>query len=305
MKQTIPGTAALFQGRGGWRQMWKFRFLYLMFLPAAVCFLVFSYYPFFKGIIMSFQANRLIGARPFVGMANYRAVIGDSDFIEGVLNSLIIGIIDAVLYFVLSLALALFINELASRFMRRVIQTTAYLPYLFSWSVIGGIWFLIFDRRGLINTMRGFFGAGAVFFLADQGLARPLIIGMGVWRSIGYYALLYAVSITAIDPTLYEAARIDGAGRFTQIRKIILPSLSGTMKVIMVLLSMSILTHFDEIYVMQNPGNKRFIRTLLLFVYETGILNYRLGTATAGAALVMIGTLALGGMARKLTRYDE
>jgi putative aldouronate transport system permease protein len=128
---------------------------------------------------------------------------------------------------------------------------------------------------------------------------------MGVWRTIGYFALLYSVSIVSIDPTLYEAARIDGAGRFTQIRKIIIPSLRGTMKVILVLLSIGILTHFDEIYVMQNSTNKRLIRTLLLYVFEMGILNFKLGTATAGAALVMIGTLALAGISRKLTKYDE
>ncbi|MDR2095963.1 MAG: ABC transporter permease subunit [Treponema sp.] len=285
--------------------VWRYRFLYMMFLPAAVYFLLFSYYPFFKGIFMSFQANRLIGIRPFVGFANYAEVIADPDFIQSIINSLIIGIADMALYFCLSLVLALIINEIGLSFVRKGAHTIAYLPYLFSWSVIGGIWALIFDRRGIVNVIRGFFGGEVIFFLADQSFARPLIIGMGVWRSIGYFALLYSVSIVGIDPTLYEAARIDGAGRFTQIRKIILPSLQGTMKVVLVLLSIGILTHFDEIFVMQNPGNKRLIRTLLLYIYETGILNFKLGTATAGAALVMIGTLALAGITRKLTNYDE
>jgi putative aldouronate transport system permease protein len=285
--------------------VWRYRFLYMMFLPAAVYFLLFSYYPFFKGIVMSFQANRLIGVRPFVGLANYAEVTADPDFIQSIINSLIIGIADMALYFCLSLVLALIINEIGFSFVRKGVHTIAYLPYLFSWSVIGGVWALIFDRRGIVNVIRGLFGGEAIFFLANQSFARPLIIGMGVWRSIGYFALLYSVSIVAIDPTLYEAARIDGAGRFTQIRKIILPSLQGTMKVILVLLSIGVLTHFDEIFVMQNPGNKRLIRTLLLYIYETGILNFKLGTATAGAALVMIGTLAVTGITRKITNYDE
>jgi putative aldouronate transport system permease protein len=286
-------------------KVWRYRFLYTMFLPAAIYFLLFSYYPFFKGIIMSFQANRLIGIRPFVGLANYIEATADPDFIQSIINSLIIGIADMALYFCLSLVLALIINEIGSSVVRKGARTIAYLPYLFSWSVIGGIWALIFDRRGIINVIRGFFGGEAIFFLANQNFARPLIIGMGVWRSIGYFALLYSVSLAAIDPTLYEAARIDGAGRFTQIRKIILPSLQSTMKVILVLLSIGVLTHFDEIFVMQNPGNKRLIRTLLLYIYETGILNFKLGTATAGAALVMIGTLVVAGITRKLTNYDE
>jgi putative aldouronate transport system permease protein len=287
------------------RVMWKYRFLYLMFLPVAVYFLLFSYFPFFKGILMSFQANRLIGARPFVGLANYIEVTGNPDFIQSIVNSLIIGVADLILYFSLSLALALIINEVGSSIIRRGIHTIVYLPYLFSWSVIGGIWALIFDRRGVINIIRQFFGLDMKFFLVIQEYARPLIIGMGVWRSIGYYALLYSVSIVAIDPTLFEAARIDGAGRFTQIRKIIIPSLTGTMKVILVLLSIGVLTHFDEIFVWQNPNNKRMIQTLLAFVFDTGIINFKLGIATAGATLVMIGSLSLAWITRALTKYDE
>jgi len=108
-----------------------------------------------------------------------------------------------------------------------------------------------------------------------------------------------------ISPSLYEAAQIDGASRFRQIRRIIIPSLYGTMKVMGVLLAMGVLTHFDEMYVMQNPINKRHIVTLLLYIFETGILNFKMGIATAGAALVMIGTLALVWVIRKVVRYDE
>ncbi|MDR0473370.1 MAG: ABC transporter permease subunit [Treponema sp.] len=287
------------------RNFWKYRHLYLLFLPIAAYFLVFCYYPFFKGIIMSFQANQLLGARPFVGLDNYRAVLRDPDFLQSIFNSLLIGIADMVLYFILSLALALFINELFNKTLRKTIHTIAFLPHLFSWAVIGGIWLLVFDRQGTINQLLGFFDRDVIHFMAEQDYARPLIIGMGVWKSIGYFALLFSVSITSIDPTLFEVARIDGAGRFTQIFKIIIPSLKGTMKVILVLLSTGILTHFDEIYVMQNPINKRFIRTLLLYVFETGILNFKLGIATAGAALVMAGTLAMVGISRRLTKYDE
>jgi putative aldouronate transport system permease protein len=287
------------------RALWKYRFLYLMFLPTVVYFILFSYFPFFKGIVMSFQANRLIGTRPFVGFANYSDVMGNPDFIQCVVNSLIIGVADLALYFALSLLLALLINEVGSSLVRRSIHTIAYLPYLFSWSVIGGIWAIIFDRRGIVNIIRETLGLDNVFFMVMQEYARPLVIGMGIWRSIGYYALLYSVAITAIDPTLFEAARIDGAGRLTQIRRIIIPALTSTMKVVLVLLSIGVLTHFDEIYVWQNPNNKRMIQTLLSFVFDTGIINFKLGIATAGATLVMIGSLSLAGVTRLLTGYDE
>jgi len=287
------------------RQLKKYRIFYLMFIPVAIYFIVFTYYPFLRGLIMSFQENRLLGNRPFAGLENYKFVIKDSNFLAAVANSLIIGLWDMVLYFLFSLGFALILNELVQRTIKQSIQTIAYIPYLFSWAVIGGVWVLIFDLQGLVNQFLSLFGNQPIFFLADPAYARPLIIAMGVWRSMGYFALLFTVAIMNIEGQLYEAARIDGASRLMQIRKIILPSLIPTMKTIIVLLSIGVLTHFDEIYVMVNPANRRLISTLLLYVYETGILNFQTGTASAGATLVMAGTLLITGLMRKFIGYDK
>lgn len=290
--------------RGGGR-LQRYIPFYIMFLPIAVYFLLFSYWPLIRGVIMSFQANRLMRPRPFVGLANYLDVLADPDFIGAIVNSLIIGAADMALYFGLSLLLALGINEVRIKAVRSTVQTIAYLPYLFSWSVIAGVWILVFDDQGMVNVLIRALGAKPVFFLAEPALARPLIVGMGVWRSIGYFALLYTVAIVGIDPSLYESAEIDGAGRMRQIRSITIPSLADTMKVIAVLLVMGVLTHFDEMYVMQNAANKEHIRTLLLYVFEKGIVQFKTGLATAGAVLVMIGSLAFVAATRKVIRYDR
>jgi len=288
-----------------WKKMKKYKTFYFLFIPIALYFLIFTYYPFLKGLIMSFQENRLIGKRPFAGFENYSLVLQDPDFIASIKNSLIIGLWDMVLYFSLSLLLAIILNELLNKTVKKTVQTIAYIPYLFSWAVIGGVWALIFDIQGLANQFLSIFNVDPIFFLAQPNLARPLIIGMGVWRSIGYFALLYTVSIINIDPQLYEAARIDGASRMVQIRKIIIPSLAPTMKTILVLLSIGVLTHFDEIFIMVNPANRRKIGTLLLYVFETGIINFKTGTASAGATLVMVGTLVFAAIIRKLIQYDK
>lgn len=285
--------------------MKKFKTFYFLFIPIAVYFLIFTYYPFLKGLIMSFQENRLIGKRPFAGVENYTLVLQDPDFIASIKNSLIIGLWDMVLYFALSLLFAIILNELLNKTIKKTVQTIAYIPYLFSWAVIGGIWALIFDIQGLANQALSLFNIDPIFFLAQPNLARPLIIAMGVWRSMGYFALLYTVAIVNIDSQLYEAARIDGASRMMQIRKIILPSLAPTMKTILVLLSIGVLTHFDEIFIMVNPANRRKIGTLLLYVFETGIINFKTGTASAGATLVMAGTLVFTAIIRKLIKYDK
>ncbi len=288
-----------------WKKLKKYKTFYILFIPIALYFLIFTYFPFFKGLVMSFQENRLIGNRPFAGVENYSLVIQDPDFIASIKNSLVIGIWDMVLYFVLSLLFALILNELLNKTIKKTVQTIAYLPYLFSWAVIGGVWALIFDIQGLANQFLSLFNVNPIFFLAQPYLARPLIIAMGVWRSMGYFALLYTVAIINIDSQLYEAARIDGASRMVQIRKIILPSLAPTMKTILVLLSIGVLTHFDEIFMMVNPANRRQIGTLLLYVFETGILNFKTGTASAGATMVMVGTLIFTAIIRKLIKYDK
>jgi putative aldouronate transport system permease protein len=300
-----PHQLPLATARRGGGRLQRFVPFYIMFLPIAVYFLLFSYWPLIRGVIMSFQANRLMRPRPFVGLTNYADVLADPDFLGAVVNSLIIGAADMALYFGLSLLLALGINEVRIKAVRSTVQTIAYLPYLFSWSVIAGVWILVFDDQGMVNVLLRVLGAKQVFFLAVPALARPLIIGMGVWRSIGYFALLYTVAIVGIDPALYESAEIDGAGRMRQIRSITIPSLADTMKVIAVLLAMGVLTHFDEMYVMQNAANKEHIRTLLLYVFEKGIVQFKTGLATAGAVLVMIGSLAFVAATRKVIRYDR
>ncbi|MXI87512.1 ABC transporter permease subunit [Sphaerochaeta halotolerans] len=287
------------------RQIKKHRIFYLLFIPIALYFIIFTYYPFFRGLIMSFQENRLIGTRPFAGLENYKLVLSDPSFLSSILNSLIIGFSDMVLYFSLALLFALVLNEITQKKIKQGIQTIAYIPYLLSWAVIGGVWALIFDLDGLVNRFLALFGTEPIFFLATPAYARPLIIAMGVWRSMGYFALLFTVAIMNIDRQLFEASRIDGASRMMQIRKIIVPSLVPTMKTIIVLLSIGVLTHFDEIYVMVNPANRSLISTLLLYVYENGILNFRTGSASAGATLVMIGTVLFTALIRRLTEYDK
>lgn len=290
---------------GMWKKLKKYKTFYALFIPIALYFLVFTYYPFFKGLVMSFQENRLIGKRPFAGLENYSLVLQDPDFLASIKNSLIIGLWDMILYFTLSLLFAIILNELLNKTIKKTVQTIAYIPYLFSWAVIGGVWVLIFDIQGLANQALALFNVDPIFFLALPNLARPLIIAMGVWRSIGYFALLYTVAIINIDTQLYEAARIDGASRMMQIRKIIIPSLAPTMKTILILLSIGVLTHFDEIFIMVNPANRRQIGTLLLYVFETGIINFKTGTASAGSMLVMAGTLIFTASIRNLIKYDK
>jgi putative aldouronate transport system permease protein len=288
-----------------YKKLKKYKSDYVMFSFIILYFVLFSYLPLVKGIILSLQSNNLIGHRSFVFFKNYTSVLKDINYIAAIKNSLIIGIIDCLLYFVLSLFLALVLNEIKIENLKKTIQTIVYIPYLFSWAVIGGIWSLIFDLNGLTNKLIGLFHHTPIFFLAEPNLARPLIIGMGVWRSIGYFSLLFSIAILDIDEQLFDAAKIDGTSRFQQIKYIIIPTLVPTMKTIILLLALGILTHFDEIYVMINSANYSRISTLLYYVYETGIINFKTGIASAGSTLVMIGTVIITLFIRKASKFDE
>lgn len=287
------------------RQIQKYKSSYFLFSFVAIYFIIFSYFPLFKGIVLSFQSNNLIGHRNFILLDNYSFVLKDPNFINALRNSLIIGISDCFLYFSISLFTALILNEFTHREIKNTIQTIIYIPYLFSWAVIGGIWSLIFDLNGLINHIITFTNNSPIFFLAEPNFARLLIIGMGIWRSIGYFSLLFTISIMDIDSQIFDAAKIDSANRFQQIIYIIIPGIIPTMKTILVLLTMGILTHFDEIFVMINPANYSRISTLLYYVYETGIINFKTGIASSGSTLVMICTVLITIIIRKVSKFDE
>jgi len=287
------------------KQIKKYKSSYFLFSFVAIYFIIFSYLPLIKGLILSFQANNLIVSRPFVFLDNYKFVLKDPNFINALRNSLIIGILDCIFYFVISLFIALVLNEISYKKLKNTIQTIIYIPYLFSWAVIGGIWSLIFDLDGVINHVITFFNHSPIFFLAEPGFARPLIIGMGIWRSVGYFCLLFTISILDIDKQLFDAAKIDGTNRFQQIKYIIIPCLIPTMKTILILLTLGILTHFDEIFVMINSANFTSISTLLYYVYETGIINFKAGIASSGSTLVMLCTVLITIVIRKVSKFDE
>jgi putative aldouronate transport system permease protein len=287
------------------RQIKKYKAIYIMMLPVLLYFIVFSYYPLLLGIIQSFQKNKMIGAPEFIGMANYKEVLRDYQFNQAFKNSLIIGIGTQVFAFALSILLAIGLNEIKNKFSKASIQTITYLPNLFSWTVVGGMWIFVLSSNGLVNNILSAVGHEPIQFLADTKYSQAIMILTGTWKSLGYYAVLFLASIVSIDPSIYEAAQIDGASRVKQIIKIIIPQLVPTMKVVIVLGTMGLLRNFDQVFVMGKPIIMDKVRTLLLYIYTEGITQFKVGKATAGATVVLIATLVISFVVRKLVKYDE
>lgn len=286
----------------------KNRFFYLMLLPIAAYFTVFNYYPLALGIYNSLRKVKLLGGSEFIGLTNYRDILAHPLYRQAFGNTLIVGALSFALTFCVALLLALMINEIRHKPLKSAVQSVTYLPYLLSWAVVGGIWMSILSPTGLVNGIMRI-ASGTDFrptiFMAEPRLARAIMIVSGAWKNAGYYAVLLLAGIVSIDPSLYEAAAIDGASRLKQLILITVPNIVPTIKVIFMLGVMGLLRNFDQIYVMGNSAINDQVRNLLALIYDQGIAKFQIGPATAAATVVLLATLLLSAAVRKLIRYDE
>ncbi|WP_248930210.1 ABC transporter permease subunit [Paenibacillus hamazuiensis] len=289
------------------KAVWKFKSLYIMMLPIMAYFLIFSYYPLVRGFMISFQEFRLIGNRPFVGFDNYLAVLRDSSFWDTLQNTLIIGGGTLVVGFVMPIVLALSLNEVFSTWFKKVTQMIVYLPHLFSWVVVGGMWILMLSPdTGIVNQILKLAGAAKpIGFMSSSDYIRWVMVLTAVWKEMGFTCILYLAAIVSINPSLYEAARIDGANRWQQVKYVTLPSLVSTMKVVIMLNVLSILRMFDQIFVMRNGAVANKVDVIMMYTYQKGILEFKIGTATAAGFLVIFATLIITFVTRAIIRYDE
>jgi len=280
--------------------------LYVMILPVIVYFSVFVYYPLVQGVLSSFQEFRLLGGGEWVGTQNYVDVWETSKFWQVVRNTLLIGGGTLIFGFLPPIIVALALNEVRLLVFKKLAQTTVYLPHLFSWVVIGGMWiYLLSPSGGLVNELLALLDVGPVRFLTNTNWARTMMIGLPIWKDMGYAAIIYLAAITSISPTLYEAARIDGASRFQQVYQITVPLLTGTMKVVFMLNILGLLRIFDQIFVMRNPVIQRGIDVIMTYVYDMGIQRYELGFASAISVLVLIATLGMTAIVWKITGFGR
>ncbi len=290
-----------------WKRVKKYRFIYAMMLPVILYYLVFSYVPLILGVITSFQKTRMIGAPAFAGPANYAAVLKSPVYGEAFRNSLAIGAGTFLVQFPLGLLIALALNEAGSRFSKSLVQSISFIPNLLSWTVVGGMWLSMLAPAGLVNQIARAVSGGsapAVIFMSEQRYAQPIMVLSGAWKGAGYYAVLFLAAITGINPSVYEAAAIDGASRLRQIGTIILPSLRPTMQVVTLLAAMGVLRNFDQIYVMGNASIYPKVRTLLYLIYQDGIVDFKTGQATAAATLILAATFLFTFLTRRATGYD-
>ncbi|HHT74418.1 MAG TPA: sugar ABC transporter permease [Firmicutes bacterium] len=284
----------------------KYAQLYLMVLPTIAYFLIFSIYPIIQGVITSTQKPRLLGGGEYVGLANYRDVLQDRTFWQALTNTLVLSGGMIALGVIIPFIVAIALHEVPFAPLRKLTQTIIYTPHLFSWVVVGGIWIQVLSpTRGLVNEVIKLFGARPIHFLADTGWIRPTLILLNSWKGTGYNAVIYYAALSSLDPQIYEAATVDGASRWQKITKLTVPLLLPTVGVVFMLSAVGALRIFDQVFILRNAATTRTINVLMTYVYDLGMVQFRLGMSTAASFLVTLVGLFTVGFLRKAMRVDQ
>jgi putative aldouronate transport system permease protein len=238
------------------REWFKHRQLLYVFAPCFAYFLIFDYLPML-GVVLAFKeyiASEGVWGSPWAGLDNFRRLFGSPDFVVALRNTIVISLLRLTFGFAAPILLALMLSELRSSVFRRWIQTVTYIPFLLSWVILGGVVLMMFAAEGPINQVILRWRDQPVEFLTDGPWFLFILVLSGIWHSAGYGAVIYLAALSGISPTLYEAARIDGAGRWQQIRHVTLPGLVPTVVVLLILNLGHILSAgFDQIYNLYNP----------------------------------------------------
>lgn len=260
---------------------WPF---HLLLLPGVVLTFIFSYLPIY-GIIMAFQNyNPGLGfvGSPWVGLDNFRMVFSNPQFLKAISNTFFISVFKIVIQTVLSVTFALLLNEVRVTSAKRLFQTIVYIPNFISWVIMAGILLNLLATDGMVNNMLKGIGIKPVQFISNRGVFPWTIIITDVWKTFGFGTVVYLASITSIDPELYEAAVIDGAGRWKQTRHVTIPMLYPIIILMVVLALGNVLNAgFDQVYNLYSPAVYPTGDIIDTFVYRLGLQNgkYAIGTA--------------------------
>ena len=290
----------------------RYKDYYLMLLPGLIFFLIFRYGPLY-GLTIAFQDYyplKGISGSEFVGLKHFRALFTNPFFKRVFRNTVIISIYKFLVNFPAPIFLALTINEIRNLRYKKVMQSISYLPHFLSWVVVSGIMMeFLSPSRGVINVILKNLGHEPIFFIADARYFRGMLVLTSLWKSIGWGSIIYLSSIAGVDPELYEAAAIDGAGRLRRIWHVTLPSVIPLLTIMLILQSGKILNDsFQQVYNFLTVPTMEVGDVISTFVYRTGIqeMNYSFSTAVNlfKNIISFVMVIATNAIAKRINEYS-
>lgn len=267
------------------RDIWKkWKALYLMLIPGVVYVFIFQYVPMY-GVTIAFKdfyASKGILGSPWVGLEHFRRVFGSPNFIPILKNTLILSVYQLVLTFPLPIMLALMINACCNKKFAKFVQNVTYAPYLVSIVVLVGMMMIMFAPGGVFNNMIELAGGEKQLFMGEEKYFRHIFVLSAVWQTTGWNSIIYLATLSGVSTELYEAAKMDGAGKFQQILHIDVPHIVPTMAVILTLNAGAVMSvGFEKAYLMQNDLNIGVSEILSTYVYKKGLLDIDYGYSAA------------------------
>lgn len=259
--------------------------LYLLLIPGLFCILLFKYTPMY-GITIAFKDFNIfdgMAASPWVGLKHFHKLFTSSDFLLVFKNTIIISFLKIGFLFPLPILVAILLNELKNMAFKRTVQTVIYLPHFLSWVIVSGLFIdLLSSNGGLVNKMLAAMGIEPISFFMDNSVFRSVLVTSAGWKETGWSTIVYLAAFSTIDPQLYEAARMDGAGRMRQVWHITLPGIAPTILLMFILRLGSILeAGTEQILVMYNPTVYKTADVIGSYVYRMGLGNQDYSFTTA------------------------
>lgn len=281
MKLKLEGIKILKKQEKRAMQIYRFRWFYLMFFPVLLSFIIFNYIPMI-GICYSFTEYTPFSDPVYIGLENFRTLFSSPSFWNAFRNTLQISIVNLVLGLLLSVGLALLIDEVMSTKFRMLIQTVVYIPHFMSWVVVASIFVMFLSpKTGIVNQIIEAFGGKPVYFLANETWWRPIFYIVNRWKETGWGTIIFIAALAGVDQEMHEAAEIDGASRIQRIFHITIPAISGTILVVFILNLAKVMNLFDSVWVLQNPMVINVSDVIGTYVYRIGISNADYGLSTA------------------------
>ncbi|MCM3748700.1 ABC transporter permease subunit [Paenibacillus pasadenensis] len=293
--KTIKGTAL-------WNDVWKMRALYLMLTPGLLWYIIYKYVPMI-GLVIAFKDYNIVegvAASPWADpWHKYFTQFFHSPYFSQLLtNTLLISFYKLIFGIAPPIVLAILIHECRSLVMKKWVQTLSFMPHFLSWVIIYGIVIAFFsETSGVVNRFIVENGSKAIPFLTSTDWFRSVLVASDVWQNLGWGAIIYLAAISSIDPSLYEACRVDGGGRFRMIWNITLPGIRSVIVLMFILKVGHILdAGFEQIYIMYNIQVYEVADIIDTWVYRTGLqqMNFSLASAVGlfkslfGLVLVLV-----------------
>ncbi|MCM3717729.1 ABC transporter permease subunit [Fictibacillus phosphorivorans] len=304
-KPTEPRIKRFFKD---FKNQWE---LQSMIIPGLVFMIIFSYIPMY-GLLIAFKqytALDTFSSAPWVGLENFRIILTDKFFWEAMINTVAISLMKLAIGFVAPIILAIMIYELHDGPVKRFMQTISYLPHFLSWIVLGGMLITWFSTTGLLNQT--LIAAGILDkpqnYLLDAGKYWWIATLSDIWKEVGWGTILYLAVMSKIDPTYYEAAKIDGANRLKQIWHITIPSMKYIINLNLILAISGIFgSNFDQTLVLMNTQNQEKAEVLSTYVYRIGMTQGDFSYATAvGLGMSVVSLILLLGAHKVTKRLNE